>query len=113
VLLDDIDSFPVILTNESDENTRFAFSFQWNVTGSFQYIKFVIGSNSGRYRYFFGTNKYSDVCIIISDCVFSSEISIEKNWIYIVVELGTCIVKNSLLLNVIYYIYYYFNVFFY
>jgi hypothetical protein len=104
VIADNINTYPVIVSNESDQSTRLAFSFQSNVTGSFEFIKFVIGSNSGRYRFYFSTNRNPGASIIISDCVFSSEITSGKNWIYILVELGTCIVENSLLLLNIYYI---------
>jgi hypothetical protein len=114
VIANDINTYPVIISNESDQSTRLAFSFQSNVSGSFQYIKFVIGSNSGRYRYYFSTNRNPGASITISDCVFSSEITSGKNWMYILVELGTCVVKNSLLLlNITYFINLYYMLLYY
>jgi hypothetical protein len=85
VKADEINTYPVILSNQSNTDTakRYAFSFSSNVTGSFQYLKFFIGDGSYSDRCYFGTNANADASIIISDCIFSTEISDVKNYIYI------------------------------
>jgi hypothetical protein len=51
VLLDDISTYPVILTNSTDETYEFVFLLYGNINAHFEYIKFVIRASvdCGRY----------------------------------------------------------------
>jgi hypothetical protein len=97
VVASDINTYPVIRSGVNNDNTRFAFSFVINVTGTFQYIKFVIGSTTGGYKSIIGTNEDDSISVSMIDCAFCSEyMGMDFELRLIFIEYGSCLIKNSL-----------------
>jgi hypothetical protein len=55
VVVDDISTYPTIVSNRSDKNDWYVFYFTSNVIACFEYIKFFIGNNSSSNRRMIGS----------------------------------------------------------
>jgi hypothetical protein len=108
--VNDFNTYPVIISNVGSSNTYyFGFYFYANVSASFQYLKFFIGSNSYANRYLFGSffilfifylflgsRANDNISVSVIDCVFSTDFS-AKSYIYIQTYYGNFSIENCLL----------------
>jgi hypothetical protein len=110
VNIDDKNTYPIIICNSSSDGI--SFYLYENVVASFQYLKFIVGNNSGENRWlimsfylfiycllfiyflFIGSKSDNNISVSIINCIFSSEFKSNANWTYIYSYFGKFVIEN-------------------